>query len=244
MSTESESLDIGGVIFADVDQSDFTGPFEVLSRLPGARFHVLAKERRPIRDVHGLILTPEKSFAEAKHLDVLLVPGGRGQEALMDDDVTLGFLREQAATARFVFSVCTGALICGAAGLLRDVRATTHWSAFHLLPYFGAIPVDERVVEDGKMISAAGVTAGLDGALRLAALLRGDRVAQQIQLAIEYAPAPPFRGGTPRTAPKEILEAASRAFGEISSARLATARRIAARLGMEPLPAEETGKWM
>jgi len=244
MSIESESLDIGGVIFADVDQSDFTGPFEVLSRLPGARFHVLAKERRPIRDVHGLILTPEKSFAEAKHLDVLLVPGGPGQETLMDDDVTLAFLREQAATARFVFSVCTGALICGAAGLLRDVRSTTHWSAFHLLPYFGAIPVDERVVEDGKMISAAGVTAGLDGALRLAALLRGDRVAQQIQLAIEYAPAPPFRGGTPRTAPKEILEAAGRAFGEISEARLATARRIAARLGIEPLPAEETERWM
>ena len=244
MCTETEHLDIGAVIFADVDQSDFTGPFEVLSRLPGARFHVLAKESRPIRDVHGLILTPEESFAEAKRLDVVVVPGGRGQEALMDDDVTLSFLREQAATARFVFSVCTGALICGAAGLLRGVRATTHWSAFHLLPYFGAIPVDERVVVDGEMVSAAGVTAGLDGALRLAALLRGDRVAQQIQLAIEYAPEPPFGAGTPRTAPAEILEAAGRAFGEITRARLATARRIATRLGIEPLPAEETGRWM
>ncbi len=239
MSSESESLDIGGVIFADVDQSDFTGPFEVLARLPGARFHVIAKEKRPVRDVHGLILTPEESFAEAPRLDVLLVPGGYGQQALMDDEVTLAFLRDQAASARFVFSVCTGALICGAAGLLRGVRATTHWSAFHLLPYFGAIPVEERVVVDGKMVSAAGVTAGLDGALRLAALLCGDRIAQQIQLAIEYAPEPPFAGGTPRTASKEILEAAGRAIGEIAEARLATARRIATRLGIEPLPAEE-----
>jgi cyclohexyl-isocyanide hydratase len=235
---EAGHLHIGAVIFPAVDQSDFTGPFEVLTRLPGSTFHVVAKEKRPLRDMNGLILTPEEAFSDAARLDVLVVPGGHGQEALMEDQVTLAFLREQAATARHVFSICTGALLCGAAGLLRGVRATTHWSAFHLLPYFGAIPVDERVVVDGKMVSAAGVTAGLDGALRLAALLRGDRVAQQIQLAIEYAPAPPFDCGTPRTASREILEDANRAVREIAEARLATAIRVAARLGIN-LPAGE-----
>jgi cyclohexyl-isocyanide hydratase len=238
-SAETAQIHIGAVIFPEIDQCDFTGPFEVLSRLPRSTFHVLAKEKLPLRDVHGLILTPEKAFSEAPQLDVLIVPGGRGQEALMEDDPTLAFIRSQAANARYVLSVCTGALLCGAAGLLRGVRATTHWSAIHLLPYFGAIPVDSRVVVDGKMVSAAGVTAGFDGALRLAALLRGGQVAQQIQLAIEYAPEPPFAGGTPRTAPKEILQAASRAVDEITEARLATARRIATRLGIEPLRAEE-----
>jgi cyclohexyl-isocyanide hydratase len=237
-SAETDHMHIGAVIFPEVDQSDFTGPFEVLSRLHGSTFHVLAKEKRPLCDVNGLILTPKESFSDAPQLDVLVVPGGRGQEALMEDDITLAFIRSQAASARYVFSVCTGALLCGAAGLLRGVRATTHWSAIHLLPYFGAIPVDARVVEDGKMVSAAGVTAGLDGALRLAALLCGDGVAQQIQLAIEYAPEPPFGGGTPRTAPKEILEAADRAFGEITEARLATAVRVAARLGIDPTAGE------
>jgi cyclohexyl-isocyanide hydratase len=238
MPTDSERLDIGGVIFAGVDQSDFTGPFEVLSRLPGSTFHVLAKEKRALRDVHGLILTPEEAFSDAPKLDVLVVPGGPGQEALMEDDLTLSFIRSQAANARFVFSVCTGALLCGAAGLLRGVRATTHWSAIHLLPYFGAIPVDARVAEHGKMVSAAGVTAGLDGALRLAALLCGDRIAQQIQLAIQYAPSPPFACGTPGTASPEVLEDANRAVREITEARLATAIRVAARLGID-LPAGE-----
>jgi cyclohexyl-isocyanide hydratase len=119
----------------------------------------------------------------------------------MDDEAVLSFIRTQAAHARCVFSVCTGALICGAAGLLQGVRATTHWAAFHLLEYYGAIPCDERVVVDGKYVSAAGVTTGLDGALRVVSLLCGDRVAQQIQLAMQYAPDPPFSSGSPNTAP-------------------------------------------
>ncbi len=126
----------------------------------------------------------------------------------MEDETVLSFIREQAVNAKYVFSVCTGALICGAAGLLKGVRATTHWSAFHLLEYFGAIPIDERVVIDGSFVSAAGVTAGIDGALRVARLLRGDRVAQEIQLQIQYTPEPPFNSGTPASAPPEILEAA------------------------------------
>ena len=233
-STDGEpSMNIGIIIFPRMDQIDFTGPFEVLSRVPGAAIHVLWKEKAPIRDIKGLILTPEQTLAEAPRLDVLVVPGGPGQEALMEDEAVLSFIRGRAAEARYVYSVCTGALICGAAGLLKGVKSTTHWASFDLLKYFGAIPTDERVVLDGKHLSAAGVTAGIDGALKLAALLRGDRAAQEIQLGIEYAPEPPFRSGTPKTAPPEVLEAARAAILPLTKAREATAKRIAARLGVE-----------
>jgi cyclohexyl-isocyanide hydratase len=138
------------------------------------------------------------------------VPGGFGQEALMDDEEVLGRIREQAAGACSIFSVCTGALICGAAGLLKGRRATTHWSALHLLPFFGAIPFNERVVVNGAWIFVAGVTAGIDGALRLAAELRGDKAAQAIQLRMVYAPEPPFDSGAPETAPPAVLDEARR----------------------------------
>lgn len=227
------ALSIGVLIFPRMDQIDFTGPFEVLTRVPQAVVHVVGKEKTPIRDVKGLILTPELALTEAPPLDVLVVPGGPGQQELMEDETVLSFLRDRAARARYVYSVCTGALICGAAGLLKGVRTTTHWGSFDLLKYFGAIPVDERVVLDGKHLSAAGVTAGIDGALRLAALLRGDRAAQAIQLAIEYAPAPPFQSGTPATAPPEVLHAVQAEIRELSRRRLATARRIATKLNID-----------
>lgn len=233
MKAGETHLQIGAIVFPGIDQIDLTGPFEVLARLPDSTFHVMGKDAGSVRDVHGLTLKPDMTFAQAPLLDVLVVPGGWGQQALMEDEPTLGFLREQAAGARLVFSVCTGALTCGAAGLLRGVRATTHWSAHELLRYFGAIPVNERVVTDGKFMSAAGVTAGIDGALRAASLLRGDRVAQQIQLAIEYAPEPPYDSGTPATAPVDVLEAARASVGEITAKRRATAERIAMRLGIE-----------
>lgn len=226
-------LRIGGLIFPRMDQIDFTGPFEVLSRVPDSTFHVIGRDREPIRDVKGLILTPEITIAESPRLDVLMVPGGYGQEDLMDDETVLSFLREQAANAKFVFSVCTGALVCGAAGLLRGVRSTTHWASFHLLPYFGATPVDKRVVVDGKHVSAAGVTAGIDGALTVAALLRGDRAAQQIQLGLEYAPEPPFDSGTPKTAPAEVLAAAREEMREVTARRLTTAIRMGRKLGVD-----------
>jgi cyclohexyl-isocyanide hydratase len=233
MQIAQEHLNMGAIVFPRMNQIDFTGPFEVLSRIPNSTFHVLWKETIPIREFNGLIITPEKPFAEAPPLDLLVVPGGFGQEALMDDDVVLKFIQEQAEGAKYVFSVCTGALLCGAAGLLRGVRATTHWSAFHLLEYFGAIPVNARVVVDGKHVSAAGVTAGIDGALRVASLMRNERIAQQIQLSIEYAPDPPFNSGTPQTAPPEVLEAARASVRQITEARLATARRVASRLGIK-----------
>lgn len=231
-SSTLKHLTIGAIVFPRMDQIDLTGPFEVLSRLPDSTFHIIGRDRAPVRDIHGLIVTPEMNFEEAPPLDLLVIPGGQGQEDLMEDEVVLSFIRQQARGAEYVFSVCTGALLCGAAGLLRGVKSTTHWSAFHLLKYFGAIPVRARVVVDGTHVSAAGVTAGLDGALRVASLLRGDATAQQIQLSIEYSPEPPFHSGTPETAPAEILNAARISVERISASRLATAKRIAARLGV------------
>jgi cyclohexyl-isocyanide hydratase len=228
-------LTIGSLLFEGLDQIDLTGPFEVLSRIPNASYRLYGKTSSAVRDVKGLRLTPDATLAEAPQLDVLHVPGGFGQEALMEDEEVLGWIRRQAQSAR-VFPVCTGALICGAAGLLRGRRATTHWASFHLLPLFGAIPVDARVVVDGSWVFAAGVTAGIDGALRLAAELRGDDVARAIQLYMAYAPEPPFDSGTPETAPPAILKQARQSVAAITSQREATARRVAARLGIDAAP--------
>jgi cyclohexyl-isocyanide hydratase len=225
-------LQIGSLLFDGLDQIDLTGPFEVLSRIPNATYRVYAKTTEPVRDVRGLRLTPDATLADAQQLDVLHVPGGFGQEALMEDKEVLGWIQRQATGARSVFSVCTGALVLGAAGLLRGRRATTHWASFHLLQLFGAIPVNERVVVDGSWIFAAGVTAGIDGALRLAAELRGDDVARAIQLYMQYAPEPPFDSGTPERAPSAILDQAKRAVADITAQREATARRVAAKLGI------------
>ena len=232
MTSSHQSFQLGAIVFPAFDQADVTGPFEVLSRVPGSSFHILSKDLNIVRDVHGFIITPEKTLAKAPQLDVLVVPGGSGQEAVMDDEAILEFIRQQAKCAKYIFSVCTGALICGAAGLLRGTKATTHWSAFHLLEYFGAIPIEARVVVDGKHVSTAGVTAGFDGALRVAQLLCGDEVAQAIQLAIEYAPNPPFNSGTPDDAPDHVLASARAAVQDITEARLRTAQRISSRLGI------------
>jgi cyclohexyl-isocyanide hydratase len=226
-------LEIGSLVFDGMDQIDLTGPFEVLSRISNSTHRLNGKTARAVRDVKGLRLLPDADLAEAPALDVLHVPGGFGQEALMEDEAVLGWLRRQAAGARAVFSVCTGALLCGATGLLKGRRATTHWASFHLLPFFGAIPVNERVVVDGNWVFSAGVTAGIDGALRLAAELRGVEAAQSIQLYMVYAPEPPFNSGTPETAPAAILDEARRAVADITALREATARRVAARLGVE-----------
>jgi cyclohexyl-isocyanide hydratase len=228
-------LQIGSLLFEGLDQIDLTGPFEVLSRIPNSTYRIYAKTADSVRDVKGLRLTPDATLADAPPLDVLHVPGGFGQEALMEDEEVLAWIRSQAAGACSIFSVCTGALICGAAGLLKGRRATTHWASFHLLPFFGAIPVNQRVVVDGSCVFAAGVTAGIDGALQLAAELRGEDTARSIQLHIAYAPEPPFDSGTPETAPPTILEQARRSLQGISARREETARRIAARLGIDVL---------
>ena len=225
-------LHIGSLLFEGIDQIDLTGPFEVLSRIPNATYRIYGKAAAPVRDLKGLRLMAEASLADAPPLDVLHVPGGFGQEALMEDTEVLGWIRQQASGACHIFSVCTGALLCGAAGLLRGRRATTHWASLHLLPFFGAIPVNERVVIDGAWVFAAGVTAGIDGALRLAAELRGDEAAQAIQLRLVYAPEPPFHCGTPETAPPAILQQERQSLRAITARREETARRVAARLGI------------
>ncbi len=223
---ETTHLHFGTFLFADMDQLDLGGVFEVLARVPNSTFHILAKDRSPIRDARGLILTPEKTFADAPQLDVLVVLGGSGQIALMEDEAVLSFIRKQAAGAKIVFSVCTGTLTLAATGLLKGVRSTTHWASFHLLDYFDLIPVNERVVVDGKYFSAAGVTSGIDGALRVAAALRGERAAQQIQLYMQYAPEPPFNSGSPESAPPEVLASARAALKEVTERRVAVLKRI------------------
>jgi cyclohexyl-isocyanide hydratase len=238
MIAPDRHLQIGSLLFEGLDQIDLTGPFEVLSRIPNATYRLYGKTAEPVRDLKGLRLAPDAALADAPPLDVLHVPGGYGQEVLMEDAEVLAWLRQQAAGAHSVFSVCTGALLLGAAGLLKGRRATTHWASFHFLPYFGATPVNERVVVDGTWVFAAGVTAGIDGALRLAAELRGEAAAQAIQLYMVYAPEPPFDSGTPETAPPAILEQARRAVADVTARREATARRVAERLGVAvPAPA-------
>lgn len=232
MIPQDVHLQIGSLLFEGIDQIDLTGPFEILSRIPNSTYRIYGKAAAPVKDIRGLRLTPDAVLSEAPQLDVLHVPGGFGQEALMEDEEVLAWVRTQAAGAKCVFSVCTGALICGAAGLLKGRRATTHWASQHLLPFFGAIRVDERVVVDGNFVFAAGVTSGIDGALRVAANLRGDEAAQGIQLYMQYAPEPPFDSGTPETAPAAVLSNARNAVRAITEKREATARRVAQKIGV------------
>jgi cyclohexyl-isocyanide hydratase len=232
MIPASQPLQIGSLLFEDLDQIDLTGPFEVLSRLDHATTKFYGLSPAPVRDMKGLRLTPDAPLKEAPQLDVLHVPGGPGQEALMENQEVLSWVRTQAAGAKIVFSVCTGALICGAAGLLKGRRATTHWTARSLLPYFGATPVDARVVMDGPLVCAAGVTAGIDGALRVAAMLRGQAAAEAIQLYMQYAPEPPFDAGSPMSAPREIVAQAEGAAADLMARRTETAKKAAKRLGI------------
>jgi cyclohexyl-isocyanide hydratase len=205
------TLQIGLLLFPQVQQLDLTGPYEVFASLPGTTMHLPARTLEPVRTATGLILVPTTTLDDCPALDVLCVPGGIGVNALLGDETVLGFVRRQAAGARFVTSVCTGALVLGAAGLLRGRRATTHWASHDLLAAFGAIPVHGRVVRDGNLLTGGGVTAGIDFALTLVAEIAGREAAETIQLNLEYAPAPPFAAGSPDTAPAAIIaEARSR----------------------------------
>jgi cyclohexyl-isocyanide hydratase len=229
-----QHLQIGALVFPQVDQMDLTGPFAVLSRLPNSSFQLLWRNTQPVRDMHGLALTPDTTFATSQPIDLLVVPGGAGQEALMEDDIVLSFIAHAAAQAKCVFSVCTGALVLGAAGLLVGRAATCYWPAFPLLKYFRAVPTNQRVVIDGNFVTAAGLTAGIDGALQVAAMLRGPKAAQAIQLALQYDPQPPFDCGSPEKAPAELIADFKRATADLMARRLATAKRVAAKLGTIP----------
>lgn len=202
------TLRFGLLAFPQVQQLDLTGPYEVFASVPGSEVHLIWKDLQPLRSATGLMLTPTVTFADCPPLDVLCVPGGAGVNALLENETVLAFLRERAPGLRYLTSVCTGSLVLGAAGLLRGKRATSHWNALDFLSHFGAEPVAERVVRDGMLITAGGVTSGIDFGLTMVAELLGDTEAQTIQLAIEYAPQPPFDAGTPREAPADILQAA------------------------------------
>ncbi|WP_215844226.1 DJ-1/PfpI family protein [Acidithiobacillus montserratensis] len=220
-------LNIGALIFNDIDQLDFTGPFEILSRIPNSSIHIISKDRGIVRDMQGLQIVADTSFDDTPPLDVLLIPGGYGQEqAALDEDV-LTFIRQQAESALYVFMVCTGTLICAAAGLLHGRKATTHWTAMEVLPFYGVFPRDDRVVIDGRFISVGGVTSGLDGALVLVALLRGDQVAKELQLYLAYDPQPPFDSGSPTKASADVLDAVRVQAQKITERRLASARNYA-----------------
>ena len=196
---------IGLLVFPDVQQLDLTGPYEVFASWPEARVRLVWKNLEPVVSSTGLRLHPQDTFDACPQLDVVCVPGGVGINPLLVDSAVLDFLRRQASGARFVTSVCTGALVLGAAGLLRGKRATTHWASHDLLAAFGAIPTQARVVRDGALMTGGGVTAGIDFALALVAELAGPAAAQAIQLNLEYAPEPPFDAGSPASAPGEVV---------------------------------------
>ena len=222
------TIEIGFLVFPRVQQLDLTGPYEVLAMVPGARVHLVATTLEPLASATGLVLTPTVTFAECPALDVICVPGGGGVNPLMEDGDTLDFLCRQAAGARYLTSVCTGALVLGAAGLLRGKRATTHWAAHDLLSHFGAIPTQARVVRDGNLITGGGVTAGIDFGLTLAAELTDAATAQAIQLHLEYAPDPPFDAGRPESAGPDILAATRERLSTTRREREAIVARVTA----------------
>ncbi len=223
-------LRFGLLLFPRLTQLDMTGPFEVFSRVPGGSVHLIWKTREPVRADTGLTMMPDTTFDDCPPLDVICVPGGPGVAALMEDAAVLAFLRRQAEGARFVTSVCTGALVLGAAGLLKGVRATTHWASHDFLAALGAVPEQGRWVRDGRVVTGGGVTAGIDFALALVAEMVSPEVAQAIQLQIEYAPAPPFEAGSPATAPEAVLAAAKARGAGMRAEREALVARVAARL--------------
>jgi cyclohexyl-isocyanide hydratase len=222
------ALQIGILVFPGVQQLDLTGPYEVFASLPDAQVHLVWKDRAPIRSATGLMLGATMTFAECGKLDVICVPGGGGVNALLEDAETLAFIRSQAEQARYVTSVCTGSLVLGAAGLLKGRKATTHWFAHDFLEKFGAIPVHARVVRDGNLITAGGVTAGIDFGLAVVAELAGREHAEAIQLGLEYAPAPPFAAGTPDEAPSAVVAAVRERLAPTRTAREAIIGRLTA----------------
>jgi cyclohexyl-isocyanide hydratase len=194
------------LLFPHVTQLDLTGPAQVLSRLPEARVELVAKTLEPVSTDAGFPLLPSATFETAAPADILCVPGGFGVTAAMEDEATLAWLRSAADRAEWITSVCTGALVLGAAGLLDGYRATTHWASHDYLAAFGAVPVQERVVFDRNRVTGGGVTAGIDFGLALTARIAGEEHARFIQLSLEYDPAPPFDSGSPEKADPAVLE--------------------------------------
>jgi cyclohexyl-isocyanide hydratase len=210
---------IGFLLFPGITQLDMTGPHEVFARMPDAEVDLVWKTLDPVTAQGGMRLIAGTRLDACPQLDLVCVPGGPGTTPLLADAEVLAFLRRQAAGARYVTAVCTGALVLGAAGLLRGKRATTHWSAHHLLSAFGATPVKERVVVDANLITGGGVTAGIDFALKVVAEVTGEAAAKTIQLGIEYDPQPPFDAGSPERAGEAIVARQRQAGAQAQAAR-------------------------
>lgn len=224
------SLQIGLLIFPKVTQLDLTGPVQVFSSVPGAKLHLIWKRIEPVPSDSVLALTPTITFADCPPCDVICVPGGVGTDDMVNDEEVLAFLRKQAASAKYVTSVCTGSLVLGAAGLLKGYRAATHWAAReHLVP-FGATVSNERVCIDRNRVTGGGVTAGIDFALTLVSQLVDRKTAEAIQLRLEYNPAPPFNSGSPDTAPPEVLAVMNERAAPFKARRAEAVTRAVARL--------------
>jgi len=212
------NFNVGFVIFPDLTQLDFTGPLQVLARLPPATIHIIAKSEAPVPSDCGLSLVPTRTFTNCPQLDLICVPGGvSGVIGAIADQATVEFVRLQADRAKYVTSVCTGAFVLGVAGLLKGRRVTTHWAYTDLLPLVGATYEKARVVRDGNVITAGGVTAGIDFGLTVVAEIAGETTARSVQLGIEYDPTPPFDSGHPDRAPAAVKSALAGRYKKASA---------------------------
>ena len=206
------TLTIGFLLFDDITQLDFTGPLQVLSRVPGAKVHLVGKTLDTVRTDCGPFILPDTTIEACPDLDLICIPGGFGVDAAMQDAEIVDFVKRQGAQARYITSVCTGAFILGAAGLLAGRQATTHWRYHELLTAFGAEPVKARVVRDGNLFTGGGVTAGIDFAFTVVVELAGETAAQAIQLGLEYDPHPPVDCGSPDKACVHVRGAVEQRF--------------------------------
>ncbi len=218
---EATPFHIVFVLFNGVTQLDFAGPVQFLARMPGAVIQVVTKDGKAVQTDCGFAILPSSDFAACPPADLICIPGGPGVADALGDGALIDFVRAQAASAKWITSVCTGAFILGAAGLLSGKRATTHWGYTHLLERYGASFDPARVVRDGNLITAGGVTSGIDFGLQVIAAIAGDDTAQSVQLGLEYNPAPPFIGGHPALTPDHIVSRLREQFYNAAAARMA-----------------------
>ena len=220
---------IAFLLFPDVTQLDLTGPAQILSRIGADRLDLVWKSLDPVPTDAGFSIVPTATFADVPAADILCVPGGMGVTSVIDDDAAMAWVTQVGAGAQWVTSVCTGSLILGAAGLLQGYKATTHWAWVEHLALFGAEAIEARTVVDRNRVTGGGVTAGIDFALTLAALIRGEDAARMLQLAFEYDPAPPFDAGSPDRAGPDLVAAYCRRADRLSPGRADALRAAAAR---------------
>jgi cyclohexyl-isocyanide hydratase len=222
-------MKIGFLIFQNVTQLDFTAPFEVFARMPDSEVLLISKDMNPVISDKGLAFLPTHTFENCPQLDLICVPGGGGVNQVIEDEISLDFLKQQAQKAKYITSVCTGSLVLAVAGLLDGYKATTHWLSIDLFRKFKHIEViEERVVKDRNRFTGGGVTAGIDFALTVAAEIYGENIAKEIQLIIEYNPQPPFQSGSPRLVEADILEKVIASRKEIQNQRLEQIDRVIA----------------